>query len=142
MNMGELTIRAAQAHELPEILAFWQLAAENRNRPADTPAALAALHLRDPHALLVAVDGPDIVGTIVAGWDGWRCHLYRLAVAPDRRRTGIARRLLTAAEERFRVLGGTRADAMVLDDNDQGRRTWTAAGYTRQDEGSRWVKPL
>ncbi|WP_405737448.1 GNAT family N-acetyltransferase [Streptomyces sp. NBC_01537] len=31
--------------------------------------------------------------------DGWRCHLYRLAVHPGHRRQGIA--LLDAAEQRF-----------------------------------------
>jgi ribosomal protein S18 acetylase RimI-like enzyme len=142
MCVGDLAVRTAQAHELSAILKFWQVAGSNENRPADTPAALAALRLRDPDALLVAVDGPEIVGTIVAGWDGWRCHLYRLAVAPDRRRAGIGRRLIAAAEERFRVLGGARADAMVLDDNDQAHRIWAAAGYTRQGEWSRWLKPL
>ena len=135
-------MRAAEARELSAVLEFWQFAAENGNRPVDTPAALAALHLRDPNALLVAVDGRQIAGTIIAGWDGWRCHLYRLAVAPHRRRAGVGRRLIAAAEERFRALGGTRADAMVLDDNDQAHRIWAAAGYTRQDEWSRWVKPL
>jgi len=140
--MGDPTIRAAQPQELTQVLAFWQRAAENDHRPADTPGALAALRLRDPDALLVAVDGADIVGTVIAGWDGWRCHLYRLAVAPDRRRTGLGRRLIGAAEERLRALGGTRADAMVLDDNEQAHGIWAAAGYARQGEWSRWVKPL
>jgi ribosomal protein S18 acetylase RimI-like enzyme len=135
-------IRPALAGELPDVLAFWQTAAENENRPADSPAALAALHLRDPDALLVAVDGDEIVGTVIAGWDGWRCHLYRLAVAPSRRRAGIGRELIAAAEQRFRVLGGTRADAMVLDDNDGAHGAWSAGGYRRQGEWSRWVKPL
>jgi len=140
--MADLSIRAARPDELAAILAFWQAAAENAHRPADSTGALAALHLRDPDALLVAVDGPEIVGTIIAGWDGWRCHLYRLAVAPSRRRQGIGRRLIEAAEERFRVLGGSRADAMVLDDNDQAHWIWGGAGYARQADWSRWVKPL
>lgn len=142
MPVSGPVVRVAEADELPAILEFWRVAAENDNRPVDTPAALAALRLRDPGALLVAVDGTTIVGTIIAGWDGWRCHLYRLAVAPHRRRAGIGRRLIAAAEERFRSLGGTRADAMVLDDNDRAYGIWAAAGYTRQDEWSRWVKPL
>ena len=115
---------------------------DDENRPADRYSALAALHLRDPDALLVAVDIDEIVGTVIAGWDGWRCHLYRLAVAPHRRREGIARRLIAAAEERFRVFGGTRADAMVLDDNTDAHAAWSAGGYRRQADWSRWVKPL
>ncbi len=140
--MSDLQVRAAEPHELSRVLAFWRTAAENGHRPPDTLGALAALHLRDPDALIIGVEGDQIVGTVIAGWDGWRCHLYRLAVAPHRRRQGIGRALIAAAEERFRVLGGTRADAMVLDDNDDGRGIWTANGYQRQADWSRWVKPL
>jgi ribosomal protein S18 acetylase RimI-like enzyme len=137
-----MILRTAAADELGSILDFWALAAENDNRPADSRAALDALHRRDPDALIIAVDDGEIVGTVIAGWDGWRCHLYRLAVAPARRRQGIGRALVDAAEQRFRALGGTRADAMVLDDNTEAHGAWSAGGYRRQAEWSRWVKPL
>jgi len=138
----DLVLRSARSSELGAVLTFWRRSAENGRRPPDTAAAVATLHLRDPDALILAVDGDDIVGTIVAGWDGWRCHLYRLAVAPERRREGIGAALIVVAEERFRVLGGSRVDAMVLDDNERARSIWAASGYRRQEEWSRWVKPL
>jgi ribosomal protein S18 acetylase RimI-like enzyme len=140
--MGDLVLRAARSHEIGAVLAFWRIAAENGHRPADTAGAVATLHLRDPDALILAVDGDEIVGTIIAGWDGWRCHLYRLAVAPARRREGVGQALIAAAEQRCRILGGSRVDAMVLDDNELAHRIWAANGYRRQQEWSRWVKPL
>lgn len=141
-RMADLVLRAAEAFEINAVLAFWRIAAENGHRPADTAGAIATLHLRDPDALILAVDGDQIVGTIIAGWDGWRCHLYRLAVAPGRRREGIGRALIGAAEARARILGGSRIDAMVLDDNAQAHTIWQANGYRRQEEWSRWIKPL
>ncbi|MEU8240548.1 GNAT family N-acetyltransferase [Actinoplanes missouriensis] len=137
-----MILRPARAGELSRVLEFWASAAENDNRPVDTLAAVHALVARDPSALIVADDEGEIVGTVIAGWDGWRCHLYRLAVAPGRRREGIGGRLIAAAEERFRELGGTRADAMVLDDNTTAHGIWAARGYRQQGEWSRWVKPL
>lgn len=140
--MTELVLRAAAARELAAVLTFWAAAAENASRPPDTPAALTALHRRDREALIVAAEGDRIVGTVIAGWDGWRCHLYRLAVDPHRRRSGIGRALIEAAEQRIRALGGTRIDAMVLDDNPGAHAIWAAGGYRRQPDWSRWIKPL
>jgi ribosomal protein S18 acetylase RimI-like enzyme len=137
-----VVLRPAESHELGAVLDFWRDAAENDHRPADTAHAVAALHRRDPEALIIAVDGTEIVGTVIAGWDGWRCHVYRLAVAPACRRGGLGRQLIAAAEERFRAFGGTRADAMVLDHNPNAHGIWSANGYRPQGEWSRWVKPL
>ncbi|GAA2401576.1 N-acetyltransferase [Catellatospora methionotrophica] len=134
-------LRTADSADIAALLAFWSYAAENTSRE-DSAQAVAALLARDPDALLLAVDGDEIVGSLIAGWDGWRCHLYRYAVHPERRRQGIGRALLDAAEQRFAALGGRRADAMVLDDNDLAATAWTAAGYARQPQWSRWVKPL
>jgi ribosomal protein S18 acetylase RimI-like enzyme len=138
----ELTLRPATPTDIPEVLAFWQTAAEDAHRPADSAQAIEALIARDPEALILALDDAIVVGSVIAGWDGWRCHLYRLAVAPTHRRLGIGRVLIEAAEERFRKLGGTRADAMVLGDNELAHHAWRACGYAAQSEWSRWVKPL
>ena len=61
---------------------------------------------------------------------------------PDHRRRGIGAALLDAAHARFTALGATRVDAMVLDANDLGAAIWTSAGYERQDDWRRWVRPL
>ncbi|GAA4583885.1 GNAT family N-acetyltransferase [Planotetraspora phitsanulokensis] len=123
------------------MLTFWRKAAEGTDRH-DTAAAVLQLIERDPAALLIAELDDEIVGTLIAGWDGWRAHLYRLAVHPDHRRKGVATALLNAAEERFAGFDAFRADAMVLDDNVLAHRAWLAAGYARQPQWGRWVKPL
>jgi len=137
-----LSFRTAVVADAAAVLAFWARAAEDAHRPSDSTDAVERLVERDPDALVLALDGDEVVGTVVAGWDGWRCHLYRLAVAPERRRLGIGRELVRRAEARFVAYGGTRADAMVLDHNELAHQAWSAAGYSRQAEWSRWVKPL
>ncbi|MET9678101.1 GNAT family N-acetyltransferase [Streptomyces sp. NPDC006482] len=139
--MIELQIRAARSDEAEAVLAFWQESAKGTS-VSDDVEGVTRLVERDPDALILALADGLIVGSVIAGWDGWRASLYRLAVLPSHRRRGISTVLLRAAEERFAALGGRRADAMVLEANETGRRLWTAAGYEREDRWRRWVKPL
>ncbi|MFD5702594.1 GNAT family N-acetyltransferase [Streptomyces lasiicapitis] len=139
--MTDLRIRAATPDDLDAVLAFWKAAAEGTSI-SDDRSGVERLVARDPGALLLAERDGELVGTVIAGFDGWRCHLYRLAVRPDQRRQGVGSALLAGAEERFVALGGRRADAMVLNRNELAHHAWHAAGYAPQPQWSRWVKPL
>ncbi|KAB2971531.1 GNAT family N-acetyltransferase [Streptomyces sp. SS1-1] len=139
--MSDLRLRSATARDLDAVLAFWKSAAEGTSI-SDDRDGVERLVARDPEALILAELDGELAGTVIAGFDGWRCHLYRLAVHPDRRRQGIGSALLAAAEERFVRLGGRRGDAMVLERNTRAHHAWRAAGYTPEDQWRRWVKHL
>ncbi len=136
------SLRGATAADINGLLGLWRDGAENAARPPDSREAVAALLVRDPDAVILADHEGELIGSVIAGWDGWRCHLYRLAVRPDWRRRGVGSALLRAAEDRFRAAGAGRADAMVLDGNDLGQSLWRSGGYRRQDDWRRWVKGL
>src|SRR3954464_10841991 len=86
--MTDLRVRAATPEDLDAALAFWKEAAEGTSI-SDDRAGVERLVERDPEALLLAEREGELVGTVIAGFDGWRCHLYRLAVHPRARRQGI-----------------------------------------------------
>ncbi|MEI7031614.1 GNAT family N-acetyltransferase [Streptomyces pratensis] len=140
-GMHDLSIRSASPADLDDVLAFWKTSAEGASI-SDDADGIARLVERDPGALILAERRGALVGTVIAGFDGWRCHLYRLAVHPGQRRRGVGSALLAAAEGRFAALGGRRADAMVLDRNERAQHAWRAAGYGPQPQWSRWVKRL
>ncbi|HEX3706938.1 MAG TPA: GNAT family N-acetyltransferase [Mycobacteriales bacterium] len=135
-------LRPGVPDDAAPLISFWLEAAENDGRPIDHEADIEQLIERDPDALLVADASGEIVGTLIVGWDGWRFHLYRLAVHPDWRGRGVARAMVEEAERYCMRLGSHRVDAMVLEGNDLGTGFWQALGYTLQPDWRRWVRSL
>ncbi len=117
---------------------MWQAAAQPTS--TDSTEVLVSLVERHPGALIVAeVDG-RIEGTVIAGWDGWRGSIYRLAVGPGQRRSGLGQALLRAAEERLAGLGARRLHAIVVKSNDVAVAFWTASDWEHQAGQLRFAK--
>jgi ribosomal protein S18 acetylase RimI-like enzyme len=132
-------IRSATADDVEAVLALWR-AAGSAPTVSDDAYSVRALVAHDPDALVVAeVDG-TVVGSLVAAWDGWRGHLYRMAVHPDHRRQRIAAALAAEGERRLAARGCRRVDAIVLRDEADARALWAAMGYHEQHDVTRWVK--
>ena len=132
-----LSVRPASVPDVPEVIALWQIAGGPTRTPP-TASAVRRLLQTDPEALLVGEQSGKIVGTIIVGWDGWRCRLYRLAVTPAHRREGVATTLLGAALAHATAIGVTRIDAMVDATNDVGTGFWQTSGFTLDDVELRW----
>src|SRR5437879_4968832 len=70
--------------------------------------------------LLVAEEESQVLGAAVVGFDGWRAYVYHVTVAPAERSRGIARTLMSAAEQHVRREGGARIFAFVHEANEAG----------------------
>ena len=112
-------------------------------RPSDGPDATLLKLTRDPELFLVArsADG-RVVGTVMGGWDGRRAYVYHLAVAPERRREGIADALMDELEERFRVLGAVKAKLQILLENETSKAFFAHRGYLLETDCEPWGKEL
>ncbi len=95
-----------------------------------------------PAVLLVAERGDEIVGTLIAAWDGWRGNMYRLAVRDDHRRIGIGSALAGAGEDYLRSRGARRVTALVGFDDEVAGGFWDSAGYPRDREIGRRVRNI
>jgi ribosomal protein S18 acetylase RimI-like enzyme len=135
-------VRTATAADIDAVIAVWAEARTSAPRTPDDPKFVEQLLERDPGALLVAESGGQVVGVLIAGWDGWRGNVYRLAVLPSRRREGIARDLVEAGHERLRAQGARRVTALVGGEEGAAHRVWRALGYQRDEFVHRFVRDL
>ena len=121
------------------MLDLWREAAAEPTHTDDIDS-ITRLIACDPAALIVAEEDGHIVGSVIAGWDGWRGSIYRLVVAPSQRRHGLGRRLLAAAEERLQQAGAVRSQAIVVETDAQAAGFWRASGWEQQVHRLRFVK--
>lgn len=77
----------------------------------------------------VALAGGEVVGTIMAGYDGHRGWLYSLAVAPGRRREGIGRQLVAHAERALAERGCVKINLQILEENSAVTKFYEALGF-------------
>jgi ribosomal protein S18 acetylase RimI-like enzyme len=127
-----IRIRPAVEEDVGAVLQLWHVAAHPTS--TDSESALSALLDHDPGALMVAERSDGIVvGTVIAGWDGWRGSVYRLAVAPDCRRAGLARQLVRSAERRLADLGVQRMQAVVVGSDSRAMGFWSATDWELQE---------
>lgn len=151
---GDLTLRTADAGDVADIadlfLACWRTSYRGvlPARVIDMYGPASALELwqrsfadgPDRRAVIVAVR-PDLAieGVISIGRDPDHpsdAHVFSLYVHPDAQGLGIGARLMSAARERFRADGLSRASLWVFQANAAGRAFyerlgWTADGGTR-----------
>jgi len=140
-----ISLRSATRDDIPSVLGFWTEATAEPST-TDAAAGLEALLAHAPGALILAVDGEvgteAVVGTVIAGWDGWRGALYRLAVAPGFRRRGLATALVAEAEQRLHAHGVRRMHLIVGNAGGQAAVDfWKSANYEGTDQ-LRMVKNL
>lgn len=126
-------IREARAEEIDAILALWK-AASSGPSVTDTADHLQMLTSEMPELFLVAESEGRLVGSVIGGWDHWRGHIYRLAVHPDYRRRGLARRLTTEIEVRLRAKGAVRIYALAATKQEMGVKFWESIPYEKSND--------
>jgi ribosomal protein S18 acetylase RimI-like enzyme len=137
-----INVRRCQRPDIPSVLDLWAEARSEHASTPDRPEDVERLVDDSPAALLVAEQGGEIVGVLIAAWDGWRGNMYRLAVREGHRREGIGLALTRAGEEYLRQRGIRRVTALVAYDDDVAGGFWESAGYPQDHEIGRRVSNL
>lgn len=118
------------------VRAIWEEAFPDdppRNRAEQAiPAKLAF----QPELFFVAVDGEQVIGTTMAGYDGHRGWLYAIAVLRSHHRRGVASMLVHEAEAHLRALGCGKVNLQVRATNKGAIEVYRRLGYVIEDRVS------
>ncbi len=142
MTAEGIKVRRCQHQDAQAVLELWTQERSEHASTHDRLDDVERLIDDSPAALLIAERGGEIVGALIAGWDGWRGNMYRLAVRADQRRQGVGIALTRAGEEYLRGCGVRRVTALVAFDDDGAGAFWESAGYPRDREIGRRVRNL
>lgn len=126
--MSGIIVRLIEPAERDAVAALWASVfgyAEARNDPTRVLGAKLGWDGR----VLVAVEGSELLGAIMVGYDGHRGWLYRMAVVVSARRRGIGSRLVRGAEAELAALGCNKINVQLHVHNSDAQAFWSALGY-------------
>jgi len=137
-----ITVRRGRQQDTRAVIELWAEARSEHATTADRIDDVERLIANSSAALLVAERGEQIVGALIAGWDGWRGNMYRLAVRKGHRREGVGIALTRAGEEYLRGCGARRITALVAFEDEVAAAFWASAGYPQDHNIGRRVRNL
>jgi ribosomal protein S18 acetylase RimI-like enzyme len=133
MKHGSCEIEAYRASDQEHVVSLWEDVFRD-DPPANAPLGMIARKLTvQPELFLVARVAGQLVGTVLAGFDGVRGWIHHLAVAPRYRRRGVASALMTAAERGLLALGCPKVNLQVRATNAEVVAFYRSLGYVVEE---------
>ena len=120
--------------DYPKLIKLWEAAGNIEVRQTDTPEVLARFLYRNPTCSYAAYAGTRLIGAILAGHDGWRGHLYHMAVKPDYRESGVGTRLVNAAVSAIKSEDVHNIHCLVKRDNLIAQQFWEACSFVMRED--------
>jgi ribosomal protein S18 acetylase RimI-like enzyme len=123
------TISKYRDEHFAGVEALWREAFPNDAPWNKASTAIAEKMRFQPDLMLVALEGVEVVGSVMAGYEGHRGWISRIAVLSAHRRERIGQALLLEAEKRLAALGCIKINLQVLEANSAVVRFYEEAGY-------------
>jgi ribosomal protein S18 acetylase RimI-like enzyme len=89
---------------------------------------------KNPNTCFVAELDGEIIGTIMAGNDGRRGHIYHLMVKSEYRNNGIGKTLLIKTERALKKEGIRKIFLVAFKENKNGNKFWEGNGYEKRND--------
>jgi ribosomal protein S18 acetylase RimI-like enzyme len=124
-------IRTMKIEDYKDIIDLWKntdgVGLSGRD---DSKKSIKAFLNKNPSLCFVAELDKEIIGTIMAGNDGRRGHIYHLTVKDEHRKKGLGKKLLDKVERSLKKEGIRKVFLVAFKTNKIGNKFWENSGYT------------
>jgi ribosomal protein S18 acetylase RimI-like enzyme len=127
-------IRELRPEDCKAALSLWQSLPGLGLSSADEAENIAFFLGKNPGLSFAAMDGVELIGTILGGSDGRRGYIYHLAVHPLVQKKGIGRALVDRCLSAMRKSGLQKCHLFVYANNKSGIQFWKKIGWTFREE--------
>ncbi|HEX4369997.1 MAG TPA: GNAT family acetyltransferase [Rhizomicrobium sp.] len=125
----------SQAH-FAGVKALWEEVFPDDPPRNDAEISIASKATEHPELFLLALEEGRVIGSVMAGYDGHRGWLYRVAVAKTHRHGGVGAALIHGAEQLLWALGCVKINLQVLGTNADVAAFYQSLGYVVEDRVS------
>jgi len=121
-------IREFSLTDYSAALQLWQATPGVGLSEADSLQNIALFLDRNPGTSFVALEGSEVVGTILGGHDGRRGLIHHLTVAATQRRQGLGQKLVRLTLAALKRAGIQKCHLVMFQSNAEARAFWTWIG--------------
>lgn len=112
-----MLIRSYEAGDHNGVVALWKECFRYPASHNDPELSIRRKAALDDGLFFVAVPNEEVVGTVMAGWDGHRGWIYSLAVHPLLRGQGIGIKLVDRAVDELKERDCPKVNLQIMADN-------------------------
>ena len=133
---SNIDIRVYRESDRQDVIHLWETIFPGGAAWNKSEDVISTKRSTQPELFFVAVQDDRVVGTILAGFDGVRGWVHRLAVHPNQRRQGLASVLMRRAESDLKSIGCPKLNLQVRASNLEVLTFYESLGYTVEQRAS------
>jgi len=113
-----MKFREMELSDYDNLILLWRSSSGVKLRGADSFDGIKKYLKRNPGLSFVVEEGDEIIATIMAGHDGKRGYIQHLSVKEDRRKLGLASKLVSNCVSALKKEGILKSHIHILSDNE------------------------
>lgn len=134
-NLSNIVIREFRMDDYDVLITLWNEAQLSYKPKGRDSRDKIEQEIKQGNAIfLVAEVNGRLIGSILGTYDGRKSWINRLAVAPEFRRRGIAKKLVAEVENRFSKLGIEIIACLIEEWNTQSMQVFARLGYKKHPD--------